>query len=147
MYLLDTNVCIRLMNGNANMQQRIVRLKENTININVTVAGELLYGAYKSSRIAENLDTVYTLLDSVNEIYYVDTDTMAIYGRLKAKLVERFGPTDKNKLRNFKIESLGLGDNDLWIASVAIQHSLILITADIDIIKLNGIEDLVIENW
>jgi tRNA(fMet)-specific endonuclease VapC len=72
---------------------------------------------------------------------------MAIYARLKAEIVEQFGPTDKSKLRNFRIESLGFGDNDLWIASVAIQHNLILITADIDIIKLNGTEGLVIENW
>lgn len=147
MYLLDTNVCIRLMSGNTNIQQRITKLKGTTINISVIVAGELLYGAYRSSRITENLNTVYTLLDSVNEIYYVDTETMVIYGRLKAKLVERFGPIDKNKLRNFKIESLGFRDNDLWIASVAIQHNLILVSADTDIIRLNGIEDLVIENW
>jgi tRNA(fMet)-specific endonuclease VapC len=78
MYLLDTNVCIRLMNGNTNIRQRIANLKGITINISVIVAGELLFGAYKSSRIAENLDTVYTLLDSMNEIYYIDTDTLIL---------------------------------------------------------------------
>lgn len=147
MYLLDTNVCIRLMSGNPDIQQRVTMIKGNTINISVIVAGELLYGAYKSSRVTENLNTIYTLFDAVSEIHIVDTETMNIYGMLKAELVERFGPTDKTKLRNFRIESIGFMDNDLWIASVAIQHDLILVSADTDIMRLNGIEGLKIENW
>jgi tRNA(fMet)-specific endonuclease VapC len=147
MYLLDTNVCIRLMSGNPAIQQRVTIIKGTTINISVIVAGELLYGAYKSSRVTENLNTIYTLFDAVNEIHIVDTETMNIYGMLKAELVERFGPNDKTKLRNFRIESIGFMDNDLWIASIAIQHNLILVSADTDIMRLNGIEGLKIENW
>jgi len=147
MYMLDTNVCIRLMGGNPAIQQRIKMIKGTTININVIVAGELLYGAYKSSRVTENLNTIYTLFDAVSEIHIVDTETMNIYGMLKAELVERFGPKDKTRLRNFRIESIGFMDNDLWIASVAIQHDLILVSADTDIMRLNGIEGLKIENW
>ena len=147
MYMLDTNVCIRLMGGNPAIQQRIKMIKGTTININVIVAGELLYGAYKSSRVTENLNTIYTLFDAVSEIHIVDTETMNIYGMLKAELIERFGPKDKTRLRNFRIESIGFMDNDLWIASVAIQHDLILVSADTDIMRLNGIEGLKIENW
>jgi len=147
MYMLDTNVCIRLMGGNPAIQQRIKMIKGTTINISVIVAGELLYGAYKSSKVTENLNTIYTLFDAVSEIHIVDTETMNIYGMLKAELVERFGPKDKTRLRNFRIESIGFMDNDLWIASVAIQHDLILVSADTDIMRLNGIEGLKIENW
>ena len=147
MYLLDTNVCIRLMSGNKDIQQRVAMIRGTTINISVIVAGELLYGAYKSSRVTENLNTIYTLFDAVSEIHIVDTETMDIYGMLKAELVERFGPKDKTRLRNFGIKSIGFMDNDLWIASVAIQHNLILVSADTDIMRLNGIEDLKIENW
>lgn len=147
MYMLDTNVCIRLMGGNPAIQQRIKMIKGTTINISVIVAGELLYGAYKSSKVTENLNTIYTLFDAVSEIHIVDTETMNIYGMLKAELVERFGPKDKTRLRNFRIESIGFMDNDLWIASVAIQHGLILVSADTDIMRLNGIEGLKIENW
>jgi len=147
MYMLDTNVCIRLMGGNPAIQQRIKMIKGTTINISVIVAGELLYGAYKSSKVTENLNTIYTLFDAVSEIHIVDTETMNIYGMLKAELIERFGPKDKTRLRNFRIESIGFMDNDLWIASVAIQHDLILVSADTDIMRLNGIEGLKIENW
>ena len=147
MYMLDTNVCIRLMGGNPAIQQRIKMIKGTTINISVIVAGELLYGAYKSSKVTENLNTIYTLFDAVSEIHIVDTETMNIYGMLKAELIERFGPKDKTRLRNFRIESIGFMDNDLWIASVAIQHDLILVSADTDIMRLNGIEGLEIENW
>jgi len=147
MYMLDTNVCIRLMGGNPAIQQRIKMIKGTTINISVIAAGELLYGAYKSSKVTENLNTIYTLFDAVSEIHIVDTETMNIYGMLKAELIERFGPKDKTRLRNFRIESIGFMDNDLWIASVAIQHDLILVSADTDIMRLNGIEGLKIENW
>jgi len=147
MYLLDTNICIRLMSGNPAIQQRVTMIKGTTINISVIVAGELLYGAYKSSRVTENLSTIYTLFDAVNEIHIVDSETMNIYGMLKAELVERFGPNDKTKFRNFRIESIGFMDNALWIASIAIQHNLILVSADTDIMRLNGIEGLKIENW
>jgi tRNA(fMet)-specific endonuclease VapC len=135
------------MGGNPAIQQRIKMIKGTTINISVIVAGELLYGAYKSSKVTENLNTIYTLFDAVSEIHIVDTETMNIYGMLKAELVERFGPKDKTRLRNFRIESIGFMDNDLWIASVAIQHGLILVSADTDIMRLNGIEGLKIENW
>jgi tRNA(fMet)-specific endonuclease VapC len=135
------------MGGNPAIQQRIKMIKGTTINISVIVAGELLYGAYKSSKVTENLNTIYTLFDAVSEIHIVDTETMNIYGMLKAELVERFGPKDKTRLRNFRIESIGFMDNDLWIASVAIQHDLILVSADTDIMRLNGIEGLKIENW
>jgi tRNA(fMet)-specific endonuclease VapC len=135
------------MGGNPAIQQRIKMIKGTTINISVIVAGELLYGAYKSSKVTENLNTIYTLFDAVSEIHIVDTETMNIYGMLKAELIERFGPKDKTRLRNFRIESIGFMDNDLWIASVAIQHDLILVSADTDIMRLNGIEGLKIENW
>ena len=149
MYMLDTNVCIKLMSGDPDIRHRITMIKSSAINICVIVAGELLYGAYKSSRINENLNIVNILLDAMRNIYSVDTETMNIYGQLKAKLTERFSPKDgtNTKLRKFKIETLGFTDNDLWIASISIQHNLILMSADKGLMRLNGMEGLRIENW
>jgi tRNA(fMet)-specific endonuclease VapC len=61
--------------------------------------------------------------------------------------MDRFGPKDKRKRRNTKVESLGFKDNDLWIASTAIQHNLILVSADSDLLVLDGIQGLKVENW
>lgn len=50
------------------------------------------------------------------------------------------GPKDRRKRRGFK-------DNDLWIASVAIQHNLILVSNDSHIMRLSGVVGLRVENW
>lgn len=42
---------------------------------------------------------------------------------------------------------MGFRDNDLWIAAVAIQHDLIIVSADSDFQRLKLIEDLKIECW
>ena len=108
--------------------------------------GELIFGAYKSERVGDNLQEVFDFWKDII-VHKIDDDTAIIYGRLKNEILERFGPKDKRKLRGFAIESLGYKDNDLWIASVAIQHELILVSADNDIIRLIGIEGLMVENW
>ncbi|MDQ1327104.1 MAG: tRNA(fMet)-specific endonuclease VapC [Candidatus Poribacteria bacterium] len=80
-------------------------------------------------------------------VYEIDNETAIVYGKLKNEILERFGPKDKRKRKGFKVESLGIKDNDLWISAVAIQHNLILISGDSDIIRLSGIEGLRVENW
>jgi len=45
------------------------------------------------------------------------------------------------------MESLGFNTNDLWIASSAIQYNQILVSADNDLLRFDGIEGLKIENW
>jgi predicted nucleic acid-binding protein len=45
--------------------QQISALRNNAGIVSVIVAGELLYGAYKSSRVTENLNTIYTLFDAM----------------------------------------------------------------------------------
>ena len=67
--------------------------------------------------------------------------------KLKLAILDYFGPKSRSKRRNTKTESPGFKDNDLWIATVAIQHSLTLVSADSDIQRLDGIEGLRVENW
>ena len=63
--LVDTNVIIKLLSGDENA----VRLFSNAEKISVpaTVAGELFYGAYKSSRARENLK-LFTEFLSIHNI-------------------------------------------------------------------------------
>jgi tRNA(fMet)-specific endonuclease VapC len=80
-------------------------------------------------------------------IYQIDNETARVYGRIKAGIIDRFGPKDRNQRRIAKTEKLGFRDNDLWISAVAVQHKLIIVSADSDFQRLKYIEDLRIENW
>jgi len=66
---------------------------------------------------------------------------------LKNEILERFGPRDRLRRRGFRVESLGFKDNDLWIASVAIQHNLTLVSNDSHVMRLSGVIGLRVENW
>jgi len=146
MYLLDTTHCLGLLFGFPNVVKIVESLNNIEISTNVAVCGELLYGAYKSIQISKNLEDIERFLKQI-QIHDINQDTSKVYAKLKASILERFGPKDKRKSRNIAVESLGFKDNDIWIAATAIQHNLILVSADSDIMRLDGIEGLKVENW
>ena len=144
MYLLDTTHCLDLIWGF--LDEKLNSLDESLISACVISSGELMFGAYKSEQVSDNLKEVFDFLMDII-VYEIDNETAIVYGKLKNEILERFGPKDKRKRRGFKVESLGIKDNDLWISAVAIQHNLILVSGDSDIIRLSGIEGLRVENW
>ena len=55
-YLLDTNVCIRYLNGqSAAIRSRLERTEPKSISLCSVVKAELFFGAVKSRAIEENL--------------------------------------------------------------------------------------------
>jgi len=146
MYLLDTTHCIALFNNKPSVVQKLNELGKLKISTSVIVRGELFFGVYKAERLTENLQQINTFLDYI-QIHLIDEETSEIYGRLKSTILDYFGPKDKGKRRNITVESLGFRDNDVWIASTAIQHNLTLVSGDNDLLRLNGIEGLKVENW
>ena len=80
-------------------------------------------------------------------IYQIDNETAGIYGRIKAGIIDYFGPKGRSQRRIAKTEKMGFRDNDLWISAVAIQHELIIVSADSDFQRLKHIEDLEVESW
>jgi len=145
-YLLDTTHCIDLLNAKPYMVQRIDELGDFVLSTCIIVQGELIYGALISERVSENLDDIAEFLQNLI-VYDLNRDTAIIYAELKLSILDRFIPKAKNKRRNTNIGSLGFKDNDLWIAAIAIQYSLILVSKDSHILRLNGIEGLKVENW
>lgn len=144
MYLLDTTHCLNLIWGF--LDEKLNSLGGALISTSVISSGELIFGAYKSEHANDNIKEVLDFLMDII-VYEIDGETAVIYGKLKNAVLERFGPKDRRKRRGFKLESLGIKDNDLWISAVAIQNNLILVSGDNDVMRLNGIEGLRVENW
>jgi len=146
MYLLDSVICIQLLGGNQAIMKRLGTLNE-PIALSVIISGELVYGAHNSERVTDNIAAVMLLQECVADIYGIDDETSWIYGRIKAEMMKRFGPRDKQKRRSFRFESLGIFDNDLWIAATSIQYELTLITRDKGFLRLQGIENFNAQVW
>lgn len=146
MYLLDSTHCIMIMSNKEAILQKIESLINVPISTCSVVIGELFFGAYKSDQTQRNIQLIEQFFNKMH-IYQVDNETARVYGRIKAGIIDRFGPKDRNQRRIAKTEKMGFWDNDLWISAVAIQHKLIIVSADSDFQRLKLIEDLEIENW
>jgi tRNA(fMet)-specific endonuclease VapC len=119
---------------------------EAGIATSVVVCGELLYMAAKSDRSVANLQQVRVFLDTI-DIYAVNLSISEVYGNLKGKLVNTFGTKEKAQRRNFNLQALGFGDNDLWIAATAIHYNLTVVSTDNDFRRIQQVETLLLKSW
>jgi len=80
------------------------------------------------------------------------------YAKLRAKLFQLYAPRDAKgrAVTNYVSEwvdptndkKLGVQENDVWVAALALAHNLTLVTADkMDHIKAAAGPDLNHENW
>jgi tRNA(fMet)-specific endonuclease VapC len=146
MYLLDTNHCSRIIFGEPNLIQQLQAKREGGVATSVIVRGELLYMAAKSEQTATNLQIIKAFLDTI-DLYPINLPIADIYGNLKGKLANTFGPKEKVEGRKFNIQTLGFGDNDLWIAATAIHYNLIVISTDSNLQRIQQVEPLTLESW
>lgn len=130
MYLLDTNVCIRLLNGRSpNVTQHLQRHRPADIALCAVVKAELIHGAHCSNRTAENLRLLDQFFAPFVSLPFDDRCADA-YGRIRADL-ERAG--------------LPIGPNDTFIAAIAVAHHLTLVTANTR--EFERVIGLAVENW
>ena len=121
--LLDTNVLIDLLEGRSSAVEGFGR--DPNLLTSVVVLGELYYGANKSSRPAENTARVDALLPRIG-VLSCDLDTARHYAAIKEHLRTKGKP---------------IPDNDMWIAAVAKQYGLILVSQDKHFAQVDGL------NW
>lgn len=145
-YLLDTNVCSRVIQGDSTVINRIVEVGEAQVATCVIVQAELLYMAYKSEQKTKNLAKVKLFLQDI-KIYFLDEETADIYAQFKAEILEHFGPQEKKKRRKTRIENLGIGENDLWIAAIALRNQLTIVSSDSDFQRMQAVKPLSVEYW
>jgi tRNA(fMet)-specific endonuclease VapC len=146
MYLLDTNHCSRLIFGDARIVQRAAQEESPHLRTCTIVQGELVYMVEKSQRQADNRAVLIEFLQDML-IYPIDNQTAQIYGQLKSQIFSHFAPKEANKRRKATLTSLGFSDNDLWIAAVALQHTLTLVSCDSDFERLQEVQPLPTESW
>lgn len=124
--LLDTNIVIALFANETAVKENLAKTEE--VFIPSVVIGELFYGAHKSARAKENIARIDNFA-SASIVLGCNTETSRIYGEIKYALSVKGHP---------------IPENDIWIAAIALQHNLILISRDA---HFKEVANLKIENW
>jgi tRNA(fMet)-specific endonuclease VapC len=146
-YLLDTNHCSQIMDGNLKILNRLQENSDRDVGMSVITRGELFFMVEKSERQTENLEKVTRFVEAIN-IYRIDDPIADCYGQLKGKILKHFGPKkDKSKRSKITIQKLGFSDNDLWIVATAISYGMTLISADKDFVRIQEVQHLSLDNW
>ena len=146
MYLLDTNHCSYILQGRPGIIARLGQLDRALLSTSVIVRGELIFMAEKSDQHAGNLVRVNDFMQGF-VVFPISGDTADIYGKLKTAVLKHFGPSERTKLRNTTITKLGFDENDIWIAATAIQHDLVVVSADSDFIRMGEALSFSLESW
>lgn len=120
--LLDTNAIIALQRENQALIKLMMTM--NDVFVPAIAVGELYYGAYKSQRVEDNRKNVAAFI-AERVILKVDSDTANVYGQIKQSLRAKGRP---------------IPENDIWIAALAIQHGLTLITDDAHFQEVNNLD-------
>lgn len=125
-FLLDTNIIIALFAKDPRIHDRIANAQE--IFVPCIAIGELYFGAYKSIKVQENIIRIDEFALN-NAVLSCNTETAKRYGDIKNHLKDKGQPVP---------------ENDIWIAAIAQQYGLTLVTKDP---HFNAIENLKIEAW
>ncbi len=129
-YLLDTNTVIALVGKKSNaVLARLERVKPGVVGICSIVAHELYFGAYKSQKIAHNLETLRLLFADLVILDFDRGDAQAA-GEIRAGLARKGTP---------------IGPFDILIAGQAKHRDAILVTNNVG--EFRRVEDLRLEDW
>lgn len=112
-FLLDTNICIYIAKEKpASVLARFEKLNTGTVGMSLITYGELLFRAEKSHH-PKKINSILAELANIIEPIPLSTHVAAYYAKIRAHLENRGTP---------------IGNNDLWIASHALELNLTLVT-------------------
>jgi tRNA(fMet)-specific endonuclease VapC len=124
--LLDTNIVIPLFAQDPTVLEHLQEAEEVFIPSNVM--GELYSGAGKSKQAKQNIARIDEFAIN-NAILGCDIETARYYGEIKTTLRKKGRPVP---------------ENDIWIAAIALQHDLTLVTRDA---HFEEVDNLRTESW
>jgi len=129
-YLLDTNTCIRYLNGTSEaIRRHIETTHPHEMVVCAVVKAELFYGAENSQYPQANLEKQRAFLERFVSLPFDDRAAEA-YGRIRATLKKAGTP---------------IGPNDLLIAAIAVAHNCILVSHNTK--EFKRITELVLKDW
>lgn len=128
MYLLDTNICIAIIDRHPQALNKFTR-QSYLCYIPTVVQAELYKGAYCSQKVEQNLETLDLFTDLL-EIIDFDREAALEFGKIQSELRRKGKPT---------------GEIDALIAAVARSRKDILVTNNTR--HFINIEGLQLEDW
>jgi len=132
MYLFDTDALSMIIkkNPSTSFLRKLASVspeRQFTTAINV---GELIYGAYKSTRPEYFIEKLENLVLPNIQTLSFDEDSAKVYGKLRAEQEKK---------------GLPLSEPDLRIASIALHHNLTVITGNVR--HFSRVQGLKVERW
>lgn len=129
-YLLDTNACVRYLNGRSErLRERVDKTGDDHIVVCSVVEAELFFGAAKSSAPEKTLAFQQRFLARFQSLSF-ESSAARVYGPLRAALEQAGTP---------------IGANDLLIAATAIANQLTLVTHNTS--EFERVPNVQIEDW
>ncbi len=129
-YLLDTNTCIRFINGRApQIRQKMLTINASEIGISVIVQAEMYAGSAKSQTPEHSRQVQQEFFERFAIVLF-DEKAALVYGDIRASLEKQGTP---------------IGGNDLLIAASAIAHDLILVSHNTR--EFGRVHGLKLEDW
>ena len=125
-HLHDTNIIIALFKDDDDIRDHIAASPE--VFVPAIAIGELYYGAQHSLHVEKNMKQVREFAAN-STVLSCDLATAEHYGRIKNDLKAKGHP---------------LPENDIWIAAIAQQHLLTVVTRDFHFREIDG---LLLEEW
>ena len=121
-YLLDTAILVAILGDEPNIREKLQQASD--IFVPPMALGELYFATFGTDDVRKTQDD---LADFVSHcvIPQCDADTAREYGTLKESVWSR---------------GLSMSENDLWIAALARQHNLVLVTRDKPFKRLSGVK-------
>ena len=130
MFLLDTNICIHLLNqADARVRCHFEARSPMEIALCSVVKAELWFGAWRSQRVDANLQRLRMFFAPLHSLPF-DDRCAEHYGSIRADLAAR---------------GRAIGPNDLLIAATARAHGAVLVTNNTR--EFDRITGLALEDW
>jgi len=126
-YLIDSDTLIYFLKGKKEVVEKLSQIPIDNLYISRINYTELIYGAYNSTKITQNLKVIEPFLESFKILEFTQISSL-LFAKEKARLK-----------KNGNI----IADMDLMIASIAIENDCTLISNNIK--HFNRVQNLELE--